>query len=397
MSKDAKPVFRDVFARYWALYEAQYGQRIPGEHRAAARAIFHCRTPVMGGSLYRCNDCGSMHYACHGCNHRNCPQCGYQDGLDWAARQKEKLLPVPYSMVTFTVPETLRRLFRSNQKICYDLLLKCSAEALKSLCLEPLHLGAEVGFISVLHTWTRQMEYHPHVHCIVPMGGLTKDGNWRRCKDPGYFLPVKALSARMRKAMRETMRVEHPDLYRKIPNTVWREAWVTHIAAMNKGDHAIDYLSRYVSQSALSKNRILHDDGENVMIGYTESGTGAKKTMRLNGLEFIRRFLQHVLPGGFKRIRNYGWLSAAAHRKFDRIRKLLNCQPVENGAEQNDSSGEESQNWSCRRCGGDLQPFRIWDRGRAPPELMEVSLSLHEKKPSKDKSRAPEKEERVSV
>ena len=363
--------FREVFARHWTAYFQRHGARIPAEHLRAAEAILACRTAVLGGNLYRCEDCGRSHFAYHSCNHRLCPMCGQENARDWAHRQKAKLLPVPYSLVTFTVPEGLRLLFRSHQELCYRLLYQCSANALQELAAESKYLGASLGFVSILHTWTRQLIYHPHIHVIVPQGGLTPTGGWVRSKDPGYFLPVRKLSIKMRIAMESAFEKEAPDLHAAIDPALWRENWNTHIAPVGNGEHAIDYLSRYVSQTALSANRILADDGKHVTLVYTDSQTGARKTLRLEGGEFIRRFLQHVLPSGFKRIRYYGWLSPAAHKRFDRIQALLDWKPVIAPREDKPPPPH------CKVCDKPLILVDTWHRGRAPPSIAIIAQPLY--------------------
>lgn len=361
--------FKEVFARHWRAYEARFGARIPEFHRRAAEAILACGTAAMGGSLYRCEDCGQYHFIYHSCNHRNCPLCGHQAGLEWAEKWKAKLIPdVPYHFITFTVPASLRRVFRSNQELCYKLLFQCSAQALQELAAEPKYLGASLGFLSVLHTWTRQLEYHPHIHVIVPQGGLTQDGAWVRAKDPNFFLPVKRLSIKMRILMQKAMREADPMLYQTIPCEVWRESWNTYSKPVGTGTHVIEYLSRYVSRTAVGKHAIVADDGQRVTLQYKESGTGLTKLLVLTGLEFVRRFLQHVLPKGFRRVRAYGWLSPAAHKRFARIQALLDWKPAR--------LPEEVREILCRHCEGVLEWLEHWHPGRPPPYHWEVAIPI---------------------
>jgi hypothetical protein len=371
--KTERPAFREVFARHWRRYHAAHGARVPRTHLRAAQAILDCHTAALGGSLYACADCGQRHYAHHSCNHRNCPGCGAGDAIAWADRQQGKLLPeVPYSMVTFTVPEGLRRTFRSNQELCYRLLFKASAGALQEVAAMRKHLGAQLGMTGVLHTWTRQMEYHPHIHYIIAQGGLTPAGGWARSKTPKYFLPVKLLATKTRIALQAALGKEDPTLYATIPAAEWHKTWNVHISAAGNGTHAVGYLSRYVNQTALSRKRILSDDGGHVTISYTESGSGKKKPLRLPGGEFVRRFLQHVLPKGFKRVRHFGWSSPAAHKKLARIRALLDWHPPTLDATT------EPHAPSCKRCEGQLTLVTTWKRGRAPPMLKRQAIPLHD-------------------
>lgn len=365
--------FQEVFARHWRPYAARHGARIPRVHREAARAILQCRTPALGGSLYLCEDCGKPHYTPHSCHHRSCPLCGYQDAIDWAEKQKAKLVPVPHSMVTFTVPEELREVMRSNQKLCFDLLFQCSSKALQELAADPHYLGGSLGMIGVLHTWTRQLIYHPHIHYIVPQGGLSPSGAWVRGKDPSYFLHVGKLSIKMRVLMQEAMKVADCKLYDSIPTAVWYLNWNVNISAAGQGEHAIEYLSRYVSQTALSKKRILADDGRYVTIQYTDSKTGKRLPLKLTSNEFIRRFLQHVLPKKFKRIRYYGWLSPAAHRRLQRIRALLDWNPA-----LDLDPTEPRPAPVCHECEGNLIYTGGWRYGRAPPHLEKIAIPLYE-------------------
>jgi len=359
MSQRESRPFRAVFARHWRAYEARFGAKIPRMHRRAAQAILHCRTPAMGGHLYACEHCGDRHYRYHSCNHRSCPNCGQRDAADWAKRQRAKLFPVAHRMVTFTVPAELRRVFRSNQRVCFDAFFRACAETLQAVAGEPKYLGGRLGLLGVLHTWTRQLEYHPHIHFLVTQGGLSAEGTWRRPRYASYFLPFKRLSIDLRIRMERVFREQHPEIHAAVPRSVWRAAWVCHIGEPGNGSHAIDYLSRYVTQTALSKKRILDDDGKQVTIRYTESATGQSRQLRLDGYEFIRRLLQHVLPKGFKRIRAYGLYAPAAKKKYLAVCALLAHWPPERPAKPRTEPPE------CPRCRLDM--VRIGKLARGPP------------------------------
>ena len=188
----------EILAAHWPAYVAKFGRLLPPEQRAAVRAIQRCRTAALGGQLYRCG-CGREQYAYHSCNHRACPRCGRDDAAAWLARQRTKLLPVPYFLVTLTVPAQLREPIRAARKLWYGALLREAAGALQDLAAQPKHLGAELGFTAMLQTWTRDLRYHPHMHLLVPGGGLTPDGlRWLRVKDPQFFLPQVKLAARFK-------------------------------------------------------------------------------------------------------------------------------------------------------------------------------------------------------
>ena len=313
----------EILRRHWPAYDARFGNAIPIAHRAAVAAILSCRTPARGGQVYRC-ECGQTHYACHSCGHRACNQCGHGDAADWSARQTTKLLPVPYFLVTFTVPEELRRLIRSLQLIFYPLLFRQSAGTLQDVAANPKHLGATLGFLGVLHTWTRQLEYHPHIHYLVPGGGLSSDGlRWLRVKKPDFFLPQAVLAARFRNRFKEHLLTRHPKLFGQIPSRIWKINWVVDVQPAGRGQTALHYLAAYVHKTALNASRLLACDERTVTFQYRDRKTGQNRVCRLAGEEFLRRFLQHVLPKGFQRVRSYGWMSPAATDRWQRIHSLL--------------------------------------------------------------------------
>jgi hypothetical protein len=311
-----------VLRRHWTQYEGQFGAQLLASHRRAVQAILDCRTRALGGEVYRCADCRQDHFVYHSCNHRACPQCGNADASEWIERQKLKLLPVPYYLITFTVPEELRAWLRSHQKLGYSLLLKESAGTLQDVASKDKYLGAELGFLSVLHTWGRQLQFHPHVHCVVPAGGLRKDGlRWCRPKSPDFFLPQIVLAARFRNRLKAALQGQ-PDSA-QIPTQVWQPKWVVDVQPVGSGESALKYLSAYVYRTALGSQRILQDENGQIAFKYKDSEGGQWHTLALAATEFIRRFLQHVLPRGFQRVRYYGWLSAAATTRWERILALL--------------------------------------------------------------------------
>lgn len=233
-------------------------------------------------------------------------------------------MPVPYFLVTFTVPEELRRPIRADQAIFYPLLFRESAGTLQAVAANPKHLGATLGFLGVLHTWTRQLEYHPHVHYLVPGGGLTDDAlRWRRVKKPDFFLPQAVLATRWRNRFKEHLRTRHPELFRQIPAKIWRINWIVDVQPAGGGQTALHYLAAYVHKTALSSSRLLACDGRTVTFQYRDRASGRNRVCRLAGAEFLRRFLQHVLPKGFQGVRSYGWMSAAATGRWQRIHALL--------------------------------------------------------------------------
>jgi hypothetical protein len=280
----------EILAAHWPAYAAQFGRLIPPEQRAAVRAIQRCRTPALGGQLYRCG-CGREHYAYHSCNHRACRRCGLDDAAAWLAAQRTRLLPVPYFLVTLTVPAELREPIRAARTMWYGALLKASAGALQDLAAQPKHLGAELGITAVLQTWTRDLRYHPHVHLLVPGGGLTADQlRWVRVPKDEFLVPQVKLAARFKGRLKAWLRQEQPTLFRAVPAKVWWMKWVADVQPVGSGEA---------------------DNG------------GAVPRTTVSGSEFVRRVLQHVLPKGFQRVRHYGWLGAAAQAKRERIGALL--------------------------------------------------------------------------
>ena len=210
----------EILRRHWPAYRAKFGHAIAPAHRAAVKAILSCRTPQRGGHLFVC-DCGHFEFAYHSCGHRACNQCGRADAQAWAGRQEGKLLPVPYFLVTFTVPEQLRAVIRAHAKGFYGALFRQSTGALTDVALSKL--GVELGFTGVLHTWTRQLLYHPHIHYLVPGGGMTPDGlRWKRVEDPEFFLPTRVLAARFMNRLRCWLEDHHQDWLKQIPAAAWR-------------------------------------------------------------------------------------------------------------------------------------------------------------------------------
>ena len=351
-----------------AGYVAKFGRLIPPEQRDAARAILRCRTPALGGHLYRCDSdesragCGREHYTYHSCNHRACPKCGFDDNAAWLAKQQTRLLPVPYFLVTFTVPQELRQPIRSAMKLWYGALLKQSAGALQDVAAHEKYLGAELGVVAVLQTWTRDLRFHPHVHLLVPGAGLSADGlHWRRLKDPDYFLPQNRLAARLKGRLKAWLKRDHPQLLAQVPAKVWWRDWVPDIKAVGSGAAALKYLAAYVSRGPLHPSRIQSWDGKDVRFRYRDN-TGLEQPCRLSGQEFVRRLLQHVPPRGFQRVRHYGWLSGAARPKWQRILALLDWRvPIA------PLSPKHSQALLCPACG---KPLRlIATLARSPPAL----------------------------
>jgi hypothetical protein len=316
----------DILATHWPAYVAKFGAAMPPEQHAAVRAIRRCRTPALGGQHYRCA-CGKEHFAHHSCNHRACPRCGRDDALAWLAQQKARLLPVPYFLVTLTVPAELREPIRAAMRLWYGALLKAGAGALQDLAADPKHLGAELGITAVLQTCTRDLRYHPHAHFLVPGGGLTTDQlRWVRVKDAQFLVPQVKLAARFKGRLKAWLKQEHPPLFAQVPAKVWWMKWVADVQPVGTGEAALQYLAAYLGRPPLHERQLEACDDASVTFRYRENG-GAQKRVTVSGEEFLRRVLQHVLPQGFQRVRHFGWRGGAARKKWARILALLDWRP----------------------------------------------------------------------
>lgn len=349
----------DILRRHWPTYVARHGAKnILPSHHAAVGAILSCHTPEGGGSRYDC-DCGHEHFAYHGCGHRACPQCGHREAQEWLERQTARLLPVTYHLVTFTVPEQLRPIIRSHQRLLLDILFKESAATIQDVAATMLR--GELGLLGALHTWSRQQVYHPHIHFIVPAVALRADGILVTPPKPDYLLCVNVLSVRMRTRFERALRERDPALFHEIQPSVWRKEWVVHSEPVGRGEHALKYLSRYIYRTAMSSERHLQECNGHVTFRYKDSKTREQKTARLPVLTFIARFLQHVLPKRFRRVRSYGWQSPAAAKKFARIRALLDALPVSATA----TPPKQPVVILCPKC---QKPMRLLATfGRGPP------------------------------
>ncbi|MCP4639095.1 MAG: transposase [bacterium] len=297
----------DVVRRFRSEYESQYGQVMMPSQRRALSDIAACCTEEMGGKLHRCDDCGKPFWAFHCCRNRACPKCHGTQTQEWLAKREAELLPCSYFHGVATVPSELRDAFRYDQKFMYNLLMKVSAQAVRELCAEKRHLGALPGILAVLHTWNGQLGYHPHLHMLITGGGITPDGeHWEPARE-NYLVPVKALSKKIATEFRDALRKQKPDLFASIPARVWKREWVSFLKHYGHGNDAVlTYLSRYVFRIAISNSRIIGMDDTHVTFRYKDRGADTWRTMRLPGVEFLRRFLQHVLPRGFHKIRYYG-------------------------------------------------------------------------------------------
>ena len=292
--------------------------------RRALHAILRCRTPALGGCVYRCTSCAETDFAYHSCHHRACPRCGGNRTAAWTAKQEARLLPVEYFLVTFTVPEELRFAFKARPELLHDLLFTQSAAALQAVAAMLRHLGGELGMIGVLHTWGRQLQHHPHLHYIIPGGALSADGKrWLPVRAGHWLLPNAAVAAAFRRGFQEALQAAAPELHAQIGDAVWREGWWVHIEPAGSGTNVVRYLARYVGKTAISDERIVHADDQAVTFRYTDSATKERKECTLSADAFMRRYLQHVLPPGQHRVRYFGWMHPAAKARRMKVETLL--------------------------------------------------------------------------
>lgn len=335
------PTLGDVIRRFGPALLDRSGAGVTPAQRAVLTTLGRCHTAALGGHLYRCGSCGTELPAYNGCGNRHCPSCLGHKSVQWLQARAEELLPVSYFHVVFTVPTEIAALALGNKKVVYQILLRAAAETLLEVAANPAHLGADIGFLAILHTWTQTLIHHPHVHCVVPGGGLAPDGShWVPSRDD-FFLPVRVLAslfrgkflAFLRKAQQTgtlrfagaTADLATPDGFAALLKAQRDRAWVVYAKApFGSPEQVLKYLARYTHRVAISDRRILSMDDKGVTFRYRDNATGSHKSMTLDGSEFLRRFLLHVLPTGFVRIRYYGLL-ANRHRaqNLSRCRALL--------------------------------------------------------------------------
>ena len=287
------------------------------------RAIQGCRTGDCGYHQYACPSCGAGHVAVSSCGNRHCPTCQNKRAADWVYQQQLRLLPAAYFMVTFTLPDEVREVAMHFPREVYDALLSQAADALRTLETDERFVGcAHPGFFGVLHTWGRQMQYHPHAHFIVAGGGLSENGTaWKSCRG-NFLVHVRPLSILFRNRMREAL--ARAGLSAQIPPEVWNKTdWVVHCQYVGQGDRALKYLGAYVSRVAISNARILHYDGQTVTLKYQKVGSSKWRRLTLDVMEFIRRYLMHVLPKGFVKVRHYGFLHPNFRVKIEQLREMI--------------------------------------------------------------------------
>jgi len=310
----------DIFRRHGAADRDQY-QLLPSQARAL-QDIQACRTAYFGGHLKQCDHCGGQVYAYHSCRNRHCPKCHGDQTERWLAQQQTRLLPSSYFLVTFTLPAELRALAFANQKKVYGLMMRCAAAALQKLAQDPRYVGGRLGMLAVLHTWTRAMLYHPHVHMLVTGGGLSADGKeWLPAKYATYLVPAEALAIIFRAKLSAALK--RAGLLAQVPRQVWRKQWVVDCKAAGQGQQVLQYLGRYIFRVAISNSRLEKFENGAVTFRYRDNRSQQLHRVTLPAAKFIHRFLLHTLPRGCAKVRYYGIWSPTCREQLEQARTLL--------------------------------------------------------------------------
>ena len=348
----------DIFRQYGKAYRQKYAAGLLPSHRQAMKAIEACRTEALGGQVYTCADCNLTRYSYHSCRNRHCPKCQHERTQDWLEGQQELLLPVHYFLLTFTLPSELRKFARQNQKLFYNLLFRISAKVTQRLARDLRFVGGQIGMVGLLHTWTRNLAYHPHVHYLIPGGGLSEDQKDWLPSRKNFFLPVKALSKLFRAAFQHALK--KTAFYVNIPPKVWQQDWVVHCKAVGNGQAALKYLAPYIHRVAISNRRLLalspSESMENAQVTfkYRSANTGKNKTCRISAERFMQRFLQHVLPRGFVKVRYYGFFGARVRSRLTALQQEFgrdNNPKQSDDTNQDTNEAEKHQNLLCPLCG----------------------------------------------
>ncbi len=304
-------------------YLAEFGESVPLGHRKVLAAIMRCRTGELGGVLYRCEGCGREHWVGRSCGNRHCPTCGRDKTTRWLEKQAHRLLPVHHFLVTFTVPDQVRSVLRQSQRQGYGALFDASSQTIIALAASSKYLsGCRIGFWGVLHTWGRNpCVYHPHVHFVVPGGGVAEDrAAWQQTPENFLFPHASAVTVYKAK-LADHLRA--CGLYDAVPTEAWQARFVVDIKPVGDGQAVLKYLAPYVNRVAISDKRIVACNEASVTFRYTPSGTKRSKIRSVSGTEFVRGFVQHTLPRGFQKIRYYGWMSPNSSFGLDEVKWLV--------------------------------------------------------------------------
>lgn len=311
-----------IFQMYGPQYMALYGDRMPRSHKKAIRDIIACRNGSFGTMVYECSDCRNLHLIHCCCGNRHCPNCQQSKSEQWLNRQMKKLLPTHYFLLTITLPRALRNVVRSHQKLSYSALFSCTNQALKKLARDTRFIGSDrIGYLAGLHTWGGTLEYHPHLHLIIAGGALSDNNEQWFSSRQDLFVHTKPLEIIFKAKFKDAMK--NAGLLVKIDPAVWNQKWVIDSRAVGQGQNCLRYLSRYVFRVAISNNRIKCIENGVIQFLYKDRKKKKWKITALSAMEFIRRFLQHVLPKGFMKIRHYGFLNPNSALSIEKVRELI--------------------------------------------------------------------------
>lgn len=358
-------LIQDLFRIHGPRYLGRFGHAMPACHKTVIEDLITCRSAAHGCVLYQCEGCGEPQLVPRCCGNRHCPGCQQHKGYAWLARQLERQLPTHYFMLTFTVPQELRAFLRAHQRVGYGALFEASAGAIRTLAPDPKYLGADTpGFFGVLHTWGRCLQYHPHIHFVVPGGAFDSRTRHWHATSPGFYLPVQALSIIFRAKFRDAMAAA--GLLQDIPAAVWTTDWNVNCQAVGEAEASLRYLARYVFKVAISERRIVSVDDAYVSFQYRKVNSNRLRTMRLPVMAFMHRFLQHVLPRGFMKVRYFGFLSPSFAMPLEELKARIEMAQGF-AARTPEVNIEKPLPLCCRQCGGALQYRRIMRPPRAAP------------------------------
>lgn len=313
----------DCFRQHAPAYLQKFGNRVPLGHRKVLSAIMRCRTGELGGVVYQCSDCGHQHWVGRSCGNRHCPTCQVDKTAQWLQQKSQRLLPVHHFLVTCTVPDELRMILRANQRVGYSAIFSSGSETIGKLATNPRFLGtSKIGFFGVLHTWGRDPAvYHPHVHFVVPGGGVSEDGTKWLATPQNFLFPESCASVIYRAKFRDALQAA--GLLNQVPVSVWQKRWEVDIKPVGDGQAVLKYLAPYVYRVAISDARIVSCDDQSVTYRYTPTGQRRAVERPVSGEVFVRSFAQHILPRHFQKVRHYGWMSANSKLSFDSLRWLV--------------------------------------------------------------------------
>jgi len=347
----------EIFNTYGPEYIRRFGDHMPRQHRTVINAITACRTSACGLVIYECKRCGTLHKVFRSCGNRHCPVCQNHKTRKWLQGHLQRQLPGHHFMITFTVPQSLRRAIRSQQRKAYSALFTASSQTLKAVAATTRFVGGDLpGFFGVLHTWGRQLQYHPHIHYIVPGGALSKsDGTWHP-SPVSFFAPVRVMSKIFRAKLRDELK--GLDLLQYVDPDVWNQDFVVNCQAVGNCQESIRYLAPYVFKVAISNRRIIKVEGGKVFFRYKKPHSLRWRTMALDIMEFMRRYLQHVLPTGFMKVRHYGFMNPASSVDLDMVRTLIEM-AYGFDVEVPEVDQQEDAYPTCPYCGGQME-FRCW-------------------------------------